>query len=807
MAWKDLSIAQRSQLMNIMRHNGISSLSEMRRLYDLSSTSLSSLEESTFNMQPQAPVYAIGGEKKKKPLFDKEKVANRVPGDAAMPGGTEGVLSATKNYFMNDDDYVDRRLKKAMDISRETKDPELLRTLLIHEDAKRMYLGLPQKYGSFEPSPYKPTIGKSENPQQLNALLSDEEFDNMVLPMWATWKTGKDWPLYQTGNRVKNLGNTAQLYDVPHLQNAGLSIGMDNRGQYLSLYDVWDYNSKIKNKNGDNIAKWVGGKPFDVYNRYYLDEWLDIPEEARGNPYIAPSYVEAERAFKLGGPKKRETAYARKYREEQEAKAKRALEHPTLSNVFRNDVSSETGDKYYDVINARYHQSMDALRRKGFTYEDALRLAPLMVTQNIVEGGWRVARPDDNNFGGLRENGRFLKFDSPEEYYDNYLDLLDRKWGASRGSMNNWRTAQNLDDWSRILNREDLHLWSKERYDAYNREHRDNPVYLYAPEWENSYKSYRKHLAGVEPRVNTYLDMVLEENPYTKEMYNAPIEPVVQQNDGFNLSMDQFQKLLESNKKSFGGRLYGPGGAIGGNNPVVDAYRIARDKYLTNYANNGRMVGYPESVGKAFTYAVSPYLGLDEWDAPERRALFSKYFGLKGTEYDPSEYIEESKYKPSISSDKDAKYYTYKNDVYSNFNTHNGVYKLSIGTDNGRSYISLYDKWDISPFKSIFGLGKGTGNALGGTPIEMYDRIYSDEQPELYNTLMERYKKQNHIDYASGGKIHIKPENRGKFTALKKRTGHSASWFKAHGTPAQRKMATFALNAKHWKHSHGGIKF
>jgi hypothetical protein len=39
-------------------------------------------------------------------------------------------------------------------------------------------------------------------------------------------------------------------------------------------------------------------------------------------------------------------------------------------------------------------------------------------------------------------------------------------------------------------------------------------------------------------------------------------------------------------------------------------------------------------------------------------------------------------------------------------------------------------------------------------------------------------------EYKKGGSIHIKPENRGKFTALKKRTGHSASWFKAHGTPA-----------------------
>ena len=49
-----------------------------------------------------------------------------------------------------------------------------------------------------------------------------------------------------------------------------------------------------------------------------------------------------------------------------------------------------------------------------------------------------------------------------------------------------------------------------------------------------------------------------------------------------------------------------------------------------------------------------------------------------------------------------------------------------------------------------------------------------------------------------GGGIHIKPENRGKFTALKKRTGHSASWFKKNGTPAQKKMATFELNARHW---------
>lgn len=53
------------------------------------------------------------------------------------------------------------------------------------------------------------------------------------------------------------------------------------------------------------------------------------------------------------------------------------------------------------------------------------------------------------------------------------------------------------------------------------------------------------------------------------------------------------------------------------------------------------------------------------------------------------------------------------------------------------------------------------------------------------------------------GGIHIKPENRGKFTRLKERTGKSATWFKEHGTPAQKKMATFALNAAKW-HADGG---
>lgn len=48
--------------------------------------------------------------------------------------------------------------------------------------------------------------------------------------------------------------------------------------------------------------------------------------------------------------------------------------------------------------------------------------------------------------------------------------------------------------------------------------------------------------------------------------------------------------------------------------------------------------------------------------------------------------------------------------------------------------------------------------------------------------------------------IHIKKENRGKFTATKKRTGKSTEELTHSKNPITRKRAIFAQNAKHFKH-------
>lgn len=65
----------------------------------------------------------------------------------------------------------------------------------------------------------------------------------------------------------------------------------------------------------------------------------------------------------------------------------------------------------------------------------------------------------------------------------------------------------------------------------------------------------------------------------------------------------------------------------------------------------------------------------------------------------------------------------------------------------------------------------------------------------------EKYIRQiidNAINEIIKEKIEIKPENKGKFTATKKRTGKSTEELKHSKNPLTRKRAVFAANAKKW---------
>ena len=109
-----------------------------------------------------------------------------------------------------------------------------------------------------------------------------------------------------------------------------------------------------------------------------------------------------------------------------------------------------------------------------------------------------------------------------------------------------------------------------------------------------------------------------------------------------------------------------------------------------------------------------------------------------------------------------------------------------------------------------FGGGALTTNNIGAEgQYPWYDAPFgtrSKKDPSMdHSNILSRKSKSNQpvghksLEEEDSG-IHIKKSHEGKFTALKKRTGKSSTWYKEHGTPEQKKMATFALNSRKWHH-------
>lgn len=135
---------------------------------------------------------------------------------------------------------------------------------------------------------------------------------------------------------------------------------------------------------------------------------------------------------------------------------------------------------------------------------------------------------------------------------------------------------------------------------------------------------------------------------------------------------------------------------------------------------------------------------------------------------------------------------------------------LRILNDNSYDYRGYYNKYQNSranadthwtdEFKTVYHptfsvYSKYSGKKSQYNPEGVLGGQWNDDQYiPAWGQILPTY-----ADGKDSG-IYIKPENRGKFTRLKKRTGHSTAWFKAHGTPAQKKMAVFAMNSKRWHH-------
>lgn len=158
-------------------------------------------------------------------------------------------------------------------------------------------------------------------------------------------------------------------------------------------------------------------------------------------------------------------------------------------------------------------------------------------------------------------------------------------------------------------------------------------------------------------------------------------------------------------------------------------------------------------------------------------------------------------------------------------NVEGNINRLNNFQSNANSFDTLADTWESTA------LGTGFSNSYIGK-----DGWFSTKAKRKANNLREQLNEanlfaldtlQNNADnitettmnnleanyaalggflnqYSDGGSIYIKPENRGKFNATKKRTGKTTEELTHSKNPLTRKRAIFAQNAAKWKHAFGG---
>lgn len=111
------------------------------------------------------------------------------------------------------------------------------------------------------------------------------------------------------------------------------------------------------------------------------------------------------------------------------------------------------------------------------------------------------------------------------------------------------------------------------------------------------------------------------------------------------------------------------------------------------------------------------------------------------------------------------------------------------GSGSGyKSFKSAYkDYMSEDPDRIVRGVTLGYVRPTGKLDSVKNRKIAYDKLSEIFE------------EYKEGGSIHIKPENEGKLTNLKKRTGKTEAELWSEGNPSVRKMITFARNARKWK--------
>ena len=278
-------------------------------------------------------------------VLDKNKVYNRVKGD--LIGHVDySIMDAIRQYLFNEDSTVDeyketiksakdknsnydqnqldslatdahkkylKYLRASRDRSKaspeykdysEKFDASRANFIITHEDAKDLYLGLPQRNNTVIQSKHKPSVGDtSQTYYTFTPLQHEKAFQKPIVDAYNNMLQNKVFKVVDDGKFLGLSISTPEIENadsnvidipkqnravakIPLFGSATVSTGVDpNKGQYVSVYDVWDYNTAIANKHGDNVGKYIGGTPFELYDRIYLDDYYGVNSQPNKGDY------------------------------------------------------------------------------------------------------------------------------------------------------------------------------------------------------------------------------------------------------------------------------------------------------------------------------------------------------------------------------------------------------------------------------------------------------------------------------------------------------------------------------------------
>lgn len=159
-------------------------------------------------------------------------------------------------------------------------------------DLYRYYGGLPLEHNVLMDSQYKPTDSKNKNAKYIS-LNRDPAFVNEVLDNYKRVASGKldkgesklgdnNWQVSGYSSAGKDAHKTTKQGSEHHSNAIGrytLGKGKDEKGEYISYYDKFDQATGL----GINPGELLGlTKPFEIYDRIYIDSKTGKPEMAMG---------------------------------------------------------------------------------------------------------------------------------------------------------------------------------------------------------------------------------------------------------------------------------------------------------------------------------------------------------------------------------------------------------------------------------------------------------------------------------------------------------------------------------------------